>query len=266
MMYPIEVVNVEKRYGSVEALRGAKMRVGSGSACGLVGPNGAGKSTLLRIVCGVARADAGSVRVGGVDPFDDPVGARRTLGYVPDVLPLFELLTGMEQLLWNGRIRGLPDGLLNDRIEELSAVLDLTGVLHRRISTYSKGMRQKAAFAGALVHDPRILVLDEPFDGVDVLAVRAMKAMIRQFVQAGAAVLLSSHILPLVEDVCDTFAVVSDGRVVFEGDRTTLVTEAARITAGSASSDRSLAPVFWNLVAPDRAIPRLETVATRPGP
>jgi ABC-2 type transport system ATP-binding protein len=266
--YPLEAAQVEKRYGEVTALRGVSLRVAAGSACGLVGPNGAGKSTLLRIVCGLARPDAGEVRVAGADPFRDPVAARSTLGCVPELPPLFELLTGMEQLLWVGRIRRVPDPLLTHRIRELGTALQLGDALSRRISTYSKGMRQKLAFVAALVHDPRILVLDEPFDGVDPLATRVMKAVIRQFVDAGAAVLLSSHMLPLVEDLCDAFAVLSNGRVVFEGGHEALVIEASRLAAGSASGGGSLEPVFWSLVAPDGRVPCLETVAharTEPG-
>jgi ABC-2 type transport system ATP-binding protein len=259
---PIDVVNVEYRYGNVRALCGVSLCVPAGIALGLVGPNGAGKSTLLRLICGVGRPNAGAIRVAGLDPFRNPVAARGPLGYVPELLPLFELLSGAEQLLWVGRLRGVPDGVLEDRIRELSAVLDLDGALNRRISGYSKGMRQKLAFAAALLHDPRILVLDEPFDGVDVLAVRSMKAIIRQFVEtAGAAVLLSSHALPLVEDVCDRFAVLHEGRLVFDGDRTALEREADRVTRGSAASGSRLEPVFWNLVAPARPARRLLTVA-----
>lgn len=259
--YPLEATQIVKRYGEVAALRGASLRVATGSACGLVGPNGAGKSTFLRIACGLARPDAGQVRVDEADPFLDPVAARRSLGCVPEIPPLFELLTGIEQLLWVGRVRGVPDPLLTERIRELCAALQLDEALHRRISTYSKGMRQKLAFVAALVHDPRILVLDEPFDGVDPLATRAMKAVIRQFVDAGAAVLLSSHLLPLVEDLCDTFAVISEGRVVFQGDRQALAIEAARAPLGADSGGRNLEPVFWSLAVPDARPLSLETVA-----
>jgi ABC-2 type transport system ATP-binding protein len=263
ILHPIEVVNLEKRYGGVHALRGTSLRVAAGSACGLVGPNGAGKSTLLRVLCGIARPDTGTARLAGVDPFRDPAGAKRTLGCVPELLPLFELLTGMEQLLWVGRIRGVPERALEDRIRELADMLDLADALDRRIATYSKGMRQKLAFIAAIVPDPRILVLDEPFEGVDVLAVRSMKAIIRQFVGAGAAVLLSSHILPLVEDVSDRFAVISEGRIVFDGDRAALLEEASANGVGEAGTGGSLESVLVRLVGSDRPVPTLRTVATR---
>jgi ABC-2 type transport system ATP-binding protein len=258
---PIALDSVSKRYGAINALQDVSIRVACRSALGLVGPNGAGKSSLLRVLCGIARADAGTVRLAGVDPFHNPVAAKRSLGYMPDLLPLFELLTGAEQLAWVGRLRGVPGGLLERRMRELSAVFDLTDVLSRPISTYSRGMRQKLAFAAALVHDPRIVVLDEPFEGVDALSVRVMKGILRQYVEAGAAILLSSHILPLVEDVCDRFAVLAGGRIVFDGDRNALASEAARTTTGEPAAGHALESVLVGLVAPHRPVPRLETLA-----
>ena len=260
-MYPIEAVGVRKGYGEVAALQGVSVRVGFRSAVGLVGPNGAGKSSLLRILCGLARPDAGTVRLGGADPLTDPVTAKQSLGVLPELPPLFELLTGAEHLAWVGRLRGVPDDLLEHRLAELGTALDLAGAMSRPISGYSKGMRQKLAFAAALIHDPRILVLDEPFEGVDALSVRAMKGVIRQFVTAGAAVLLSSHILPLVEDVCDRFVIITEGRLVFDADRDALEREALRATAGSVSPGHALESILVNLVAPGRMVHRLQSLA-----
>jgi ABC-2 type transport system ATP-binding protein len=260
---PIVLAGLWKRYGAVAALQGASIRVARGSALGLVGPNGSGKSSLLRILVGIARADGGVVRLAGADPVGDPVGARKSLGYLPDLPPLFDLLTGAEQLAWVGRLRGVPDDLLEARMLELASALDFEEALSRSISTYSRGMRQKLAFAAALVHDPRIVVLDEPFEGVDALAVRVMKGIIRQFVEAGAAVLLSSHILALVEDVCDRFAVIAGGAVVFEGDRDTLGREAARITSDALAPGPALESVFVSHVAPRHQVRRLETLASK---
>ena len=263
--YSIAVDGVWKRYGAVTALQGASIHVAGGSALGLVGANGAGKSSLLRLICGMARPDDGIIRLGGVDPSRDPVAARQRLGYMPDLPALFELLTGAEQLAWVGRLRRVPDDILEMRIRELSSVLDLTGSLFRSISTYSRGMRQKLAFAAALVHDPRIVVLDEPFEGVDALTVRAMKAVLRQYVEAGAAILLSSHILSLVEDVCDRFAVIADGRIMFDGDRDVLAREASRLTpgAGTLAPGHALESVLVSYVEPRRAVARLETLALK---
>lgn len=263
--HSIAVDGVWKRFGAVTALQGASIRVDSGSAVGLVGPNGAGKSSLLRLLSGMARPDSGDIRLGGVDPSRDPVGAKQQMGYMADVPALFELLTGAEQLAWGGRLRRVPDDILEKRIRELSSVLDLNGSLSRSISTYSRGMRQKLAFAATLVHDPRIIVLDEPFEGVDALTVRAMKAVLRQYVEAGAAILLSSHILSLVEDVCDRFAVIVDGRIVFDGDRDVLAGESSRLTAGEGAlpPGGALESVLVSFVEPHRAVARLETLALK---
>jgi ABC-2 type transport system ATP-binding protein len=254
----IDAIDVHKNYGEVAALSGVSITVNAHQALGLVGPNGAGKSSLLRIICGVSRPDAGAARLNGHDPLRVPVAARRHLGCVPEHPPLFELLTGREHLLWVGRVYEVPDAVLVERINELASALDLSDALPRRIAGYSKGMRQKVAFAAALLHDPTLIILDEPFEGVDVVAVDTMKAIIRQFVDSGAAVLLSSHILGLVEDVCTQFAVISSGRLVFEGDRERLALEAGKLTAGAG---RPLESVFLDRVAPNRVARRLTTLA-----
>jgi ABC-2 type transport system ATP-binding protein len=258
----IGAVDVHKKYAEVTALSGVSIDVAAHQALGLVGPNGAGKSTLLRILSGVSRPDAGTVRLDGHDPAREPLSARRRFGSVPEHPPLFDLLTGGEQLMWVGRLYNLPDPLLDARIKELADALDLVDALPRRIAGYSKGMRQKLAFAAALLHDPRVLILDEPFEGVDVVAVDAMKGIIRQFVEHGAAVLLSSHILGLVEDVCTEFAVVNAGRIVFAGNRQQLTSEAATLT--TSAGDRPLESVFLNRVAPHRVARRLTTLASGP--
>jgi len=254
----IDAVDVHKKYGDVVALAGVSISVDSHQALGLVGPNGAGKSSLLRVLCGLSRPDAGSVQLNGHDPIRDPLAARRQLGCVPEHPPLFDLLTGQEQLVWVGRLHDVPEALLAPRIAEFAAALDLADALPRRIAGYSKGMRQKLAFAAALVHDPVLIVLDEPFEGVDVVAVDTMKAIIQQFVDHGAAVLLSSHILGLVEDVCTQFAVIRGGRLVFEGDRQRLALEAGKLTAGAG---RALESVFLDRISPNRVVRRLTTVA-----
>lgn len=255
----IAAVDLHKKYAEVAALSGVSIEIAAHQALGLVGPNGAGKSTLLRILSGVSRSDSGTALLDGHDPAREPVAARRRLGSVPEHPPLFDLLTGGEQLMWVGRLYDLPDRLLDARIQELAEALDLVDALPRRIAGYSKGMRQKLAFAGALLHDPRLLILDEPFEGVDVVAVGAMKDIIRQFVQQGAAVLLSSHILGLVEDVCTEFAVLSNGRVVFAGNRERLAIEAGKLA--NEAADRPLESVFLDRVAPNRVTRRLTTLA-----
>ena len=184
------------------ALSGVSIAVHAHQALGLVGPNGAGKSTLLRVLCGLSHADAGRARLNGHDPIDDPLAARRQLGAFQSTRPCSICSRAANSCCGSAGSTALPEPTLVARIDELAEALDLAEALPRRIGGYSKGMRQKLAFAAALLHDPTMLILDEPFEGVDVVAVEAMKAIIRQFVDHGAAVLLSSHILGLVEDVC----------------------------------------------------------------
>jgi len=255
----IDAVDVHKKYGDVVALSGVSIAVNAHQALGVVGPNGAGKSSLLRVLCGLSRPDAGSARLNGHDPLRDPLAARRQLGCLPEHPPLFDLLTGREQLLWVGRLHDTPEATLVARINEFAAALDLAEALPRRIAGYSKGMRQKLAFAAALLHDPALIILDEPFEGVDVVAIDTMKAIIRQFVDHGAAVLLSSHLLGLVEDVCTQYAVIDGGRLVFEGDRHGLALEAGKLTSGAVG--RQLESVFLDRIAPNRVARRLTTVA-----
>lgn len=254
----IQAIGVHKKYGDVPALSGVSIAVNAHQALGVVGPNGAGKSSLLRVLCGLSHADAGYARLNGHDPLNDPLAARRQLGCVPEHPPLFDLLSGREQLLWVGRIHDIPETTLVARINEFAAALDLAEALPRRIAGYSKGTRQKLAFAAALLPDPTMLILDEPFEGVDVVAVDAMKAIIRQFVDHGAAVVLSSHILGLVEDVCTQYAVMDAGRLVFEGDRQRLALEAGKLTGGAG---RALESVFLDRISPNRVGRRLTTVA-----
>jgi len=242
----IEIRDVVKSYGSVQALRGVSLTVPRGTAVGLVGPNGAGKSTLLRIVCGLARPDQGNVRVDG------------SFGCVPEELPLFELLTGREQLHWTASIAGVSTGA-GERIDEMTAALELRDVLDRPIASYSTGMRKKLAFVAALVSDPRVLILDEPFEGIDLLGIYTMKDILAQYVAAGRAVLVSSHILPLLEDVCSRFALIHRGTLALEGDRDELAARARELTRGDARGD--LESVFLDVVAPDRRSRRFQTIA-----
>jgi ABC-2 type transport system ATP-binding protein len=256
----IDIREVTKSYGKLQVLAGVSLAVPPGSALGLVGPNGAGKSTLLRIVCGLARADNGQVLLNGRDSADEPT-ARRSLGCMPETLPLFDLLTGREQLLWTCSILGVARSLAERRIAELAGVLELSDALDKPIGTLSTGTRKKLAFAAALAGDPRLLVLDEPFEGVDLLGIYTMKDILAQCLEAGAALLISSHILPLLEDVCSTFALLHHGRIVLHGDRETLRSRALEVTHGAGAERGDLESVFLDIVAPGRRSRRLKTLA-----
>lgn len=208
---------LSKRFGRTVAVDDLRLRVQRGSFFGLVGPNGAGKTTSLLMSVGLLRPDAGTVHVFGHDVWGDPVGAKELVGVLPDGLALPERLTGSELLTYTARLRGLDRVTAAHRAAELLDVLGLTGAERTLVVDYSAGMRKKIGLATALMHAPKLLVLDEPFEAVDPVSASTIRAILRRFVDAGGAVVLSSHVMELVERLCDHVAVITGGRVVASG-------------------------------------------------
>jgi ABC-2 type transport system ATP-binding protein len=254
----ISARGLTKRYSSGRGISNVCLEVAPGEVVGLVGPNGAGKTTLIRLLTGLAHADAGelTLRPAGLDPG----GHRLTLGTVQEEAALFDLLTGGEYLTFVGQVHELKSDLRGRRIEELALHLDLGDGMARSIATYSKGMRRKLAFAAALLGDPRTLILDEPFESVDPLSVLAMKEMLRQFARAGTAVLMTSHMLSLVEDVCERFVLMNGGTVRFEGNHKDLLLRVEALAPGQPVGS-ALERVFLSIVAPARQEVVLATLA-----
>jgi ABC-2 type transport system ATP-binding protein len=210
-------VGLTKWFGPTCALDGLTLCVPAGSCFGLVGPNGSGKSTTLRSVVGLVRPDAGSIQVCGLDLATDLLAARAEMGVVLDPLQLFERLSARELLTTLGELRALPPQVVADRAAELFAVLHLDDDADRQIAGYSHGMRKKTALAAALLHRPRLLLLDEPFEGVDPVSARSMRMMLDRFREGGGTVVLSSHVMDLVERLCDHVGVIHRGRVMAAG-------------------------------------------------
>jgi ABC-2 type transport system ATP-binding protein len=208
---------LSKRFGDTVAVDRLDLEVPRGSFFGLVGPNGAGKTTTLRMVTGLLRPDAGGAWVNGVDVWRDPVGAKRAIGVVPEELRLFERLTGTELLTYNGLIRGMAPEVVDERTTELLHVMGLSGAAERLVVDYSHGMRKKLALAAALLHAPRVLFLDEPFEGVDPVSARTIRSVLERHVAAGATVVFSSHVMELVDRLCDRVGVMHEGHLVAEG-------------------------------------------------
>jgi ABC-2 type transport system ATP-binding protein len=211
----IEIVELCKRYGSFAAVTGLSLRVESGEIVGLVGPNGAGKTTTLRCLCGIIPPSEGSIRLAGHDLATSPIPAKRALAFVPDEPKLFDTLTVDDHMTLVGRLYEVDDAA-----ERAATLLDELGLADRRRSfpaELSRGMKQKLLVAMALVHRPRVLVLDEPLTGLDPAAMRAMKARIRRTAEEGAAILLSSHMLHLVEELCTRLVILARGESVLEG-------------------------------------------------
>jgi len=206
-----------KRFGEKTAVAGVDLYVPAGSFFGLVGPNGAGKTTTLSMLTGLLRPDAGSALVDGVDVWQDPLETKRRIGVLPEGLRLFERLTGSELLTYVGRLRRLPAAAIELRTGELLGVLDLEPAGDTLVVDYSTGMRKKVALAAALLHNPAVLFLDEPFEGVDPVSARTIRAVLERYTATGSTVVFSSHVMELVERLCDSVGVISAGRVVASG-------------------------------------------------
>lgn len=214
----LAITDLAKTFGRYPAVRRADLTVAPGSFYGLVGPNGAGKTTMLSMAVGLLRPDSGRSLVFGVDLWKEPLKAKQALGVLPDGLAMPEQLTGRELLTYLGRLRGLDRTTLADRVDGLLNVMELDGDTERTlIIDYSTGMRKKIGFACALLHGPRLLVLDEPFEAIDPVSAAKLKGVLRGFVAGGGSVVLSSHVMALVEQLCDTVAIMARGVIVAEG-------------------------------------------------
>lgn len=215
----LELVDLTKDFGGNVAVDHVDLAVPTGSFTGLVGPNGAGKTTALSMATGLLRPTSGTARVLGTDVWGDPVRAKASLGVLPDGLALPERLTGAELLGYWGRLRGLPRETIRSRTVELLRVLELTeaeedGLV---VMEYSTGMRKKIGLATALLHAPRVLVLDEPYEAVDPVSARVVTSILRRFTRSGGTVVMSSHVMPLVEQLCDRVAIIARGQVLADG-------------------------------------------------
>jgi ABC-2 type transport system ATP-binding protein len=213
----LRLVGLSKSFGEKAAVDGIDLLVPAGSFFGLVGPNGAGKTTSLSMAVGLLRPDGGRAEIFGVDVWSEPARAKALMGVLPDGLSMPERLTGRELLIYLGLLRGLNPDVLTRRADELLAVLELDGADRTLVLEYSTGMRKKIGLATALLHAPRLLVLDEPLEAVDPVSAATIKLILQRFVAGGGSVVLSSHVMPVVEQLCDHVAVVAGGRVVAAG-------------------------------------------------
>ena len=213
----ISVQGLRKRFGEKEAVAGIDLEIASGSFAGLVGPNGAGKTTSLSMMTGLLRPDVGRIRIAGVDVWADPPTAKALIGVVPAEARLFERLSGEELLEYAGRLRGIPAEESRRRAAQLLDVLDLLPDAKRLVADYSTGMRKKAALGSALIHNPAVLFLDEPLEGVDPVSADVIRRLLTRFVGTGSTVLFSSHVMELVEQVCDHVSIIDKGRIVASG-------------------------------------------------
>ena len=213
----IETSSLIKRYGDKLAVDNVSFQVQAGEIFGFLGPNGAGKTTTIKMIVGLLQPTSGRVTVNGFDVQAQPLQAKATNGYVPDEPNLYPKLTGRELLRFVGDLYGIPRKQVERRTEELLRLFDLTQAGDDTIDSYSHGMRQKTALAAALVHDPRVLVLDEPTVGLDPKSARLIKDILRQMAGRGAAIFLSTHILEIAERMCDRIGIINKGQLIAVG-------------------------------------------------
>lgn len=213
----IETLNLVKRYGDKVAVNNVNFAVYSGEVFGFLGPNGAGKTTTIKMIVGLLQPSSGIVKVAGYDVQAQPAQAKSASGYVPDTPNLYAKLSGRELLRFVGDLYNLDRAQAARRIDELLRMFELTAAADDTVDSYSHGMQQKASLAAALMHDPKVLVLDEPTVGLDPKSARLIKDILRQMAERGAAVMLSTHILEIAERMCDRIGIINKGELIAVG-------------------------------------------------
>jgi len=226
----IEARNLHKAFGAVKAVDGVSFAARDGEITGLLGPNGAGKTTTLRMLYTLMKPDEGSISVDGFDVAADAAAVRRRLGVLPDARGLYKRLTARENIDYFARLQGLDAATSRKRADALIAALDMSDIANRRTEGFSQGQRVKTAIARALVHDPKNVILDEPTNGLDVMATRAMRAFMKRLKDEGRCVLFSSHIMQEVAALCDRIVVIAQGRVVADESPAALLAQTRAAT------------------------------------
>jgi ABC-2 type transport system ATP-binding protein len=237
----LETRNLTRTFGDKVAVDQLTLSVESGEFYGFLGPNGAGKSTSIKMMVGLLRPSSGSVRIDGVDVWRDPVLAKSRIGVLPEHLNLYERLKGSEYLTFAGHMYGVPDVDVVGRTDELLDLLDLRADAETLIVDYSQGMRKKVALGAALIHRPRVLFLDEPFEGIDAVSGRAIRDVLRALAASGVTIFFSSHILDVVERLCTRVGIINGGRLVAEGTLDDL-------RRGTGAPEATLEEVFLSVV------------------
>ncbi len=231
----LKIEHLTKTYGDKNAVEDLCLTIAPGEIYGFIGHNGAGKTTTLKSVAGILRFDAGAITVDGIDLRADPLACKRRMAYIPDNPDLYEFMTGIQFLNFTADIFGVGAAERETRIREYADTFELTGDLGQPISAYSHGMKQKLAMIAAWLHAPRLILMDEPFVGLDPKASHLLKGMMRQFCDGGGAIFFSTHVLEVAEKLCDKVAIIKNGRLVRAG------------TMEEVRGDSSLESVFLEL-------------------
>ncbi|WP_461864781.1 ABC transporter ATP-binding protein [Thermococcus sp.] len=213
----IEVENLAKTFGVTRAVNGISFKVHDGEIYGLLGPNGSGKSTTMKILAGILKPTAGRVLVDGIDAGRDPLKVKEIVGYVPETPVLYESLTPVEFFNFIGSIRNIPAEKLEERVNRLVEAFELKGYLHKYIGSLSFGTKQKISLISALLHDPRVLIMDESMNGLDPKSARILRELLLEFKSEGRSIVFSTHVLQLAEMICDRVGVIYNGEIIAEG-------------------------------------------------
>ena len=213
----LHIENITKRYGDKAAVDHLTLSIAPGEICGFIGHNGAGKTTTIKICCGILQPDEGRVLVNGTCVQDDPIACKRVIAYIPDNPDLYEYMSGIQYLNFIADIFAVPKAEREARIRRYADAFELTGDLAQPVSAYSHGMKQKLAIISALLHDPKLIIMDEPFVGLDPKAAHLLKQLMREHCDKGGAIFFSTHVLEVAEKLCDRVAIIRGGKLVTAG-------------------------------------------------
>ncbi|HPR64705.1 MAG TPA: ABC transporter ATP-binding protein [Thermoanaerobaculia bacterium] len=262
MTHAIEILELTRTFGTLRAVDGLSMTVERGTFFGFLGPNGAGKSTTIHMLTGLLKVTSGSATLLGYDIVKDPVEVKRRIGVVPEELALFDRLTGREYLTFVGRMYGMDSKQIQSRGEELLDLMELAGDQSKLIVDYSHGMKKKLALSAALIHEPELLFLDEPFEGIDAIASRMIKQILGILIGRGVTIFLTSHILEIVERLCTDVAIIHRGKLVAQGSMETLRQGVELEGDPSVKGTRTLEEIFLTIIGtgdrPERTLSWLE--------
>ncbi len=231
----LKIDHFTKTYGEKKAVDDLTLHIRQGEIYGFIGHNGAGKTTTLKSVAGIMQFDSGEILIDGTSIQRDPIGCKKKMAYIPDNPDLYEFMTGMQYLNFVGDIFAIPADRRKQRIEALADTFELTGELNQPISAYSHGMKQKLAIISAWIHEPKLILMDEPFVGLDPKASHILKGMMREMCNQGGAIFFSTHVLEVAEKLCDKVAIIKGGKLVRSG------------TMEEVKGDTSLESVFLEL-------------------
>lgn len=231
----LKIEHLTKTYGEKKAVDDLSLHIQPGEIYGFIGHNGAGKTTTIKAVCGILRYDSGEITVNGISMRKDPLACKSAIAYIPDNPDLYEFMTGIGYLNFVGDIFGVSAGMRQEKIRKYAAEFELTADLAQPISAYSHGMKQKLAVIAALIHDPKLIIMDEPFVGLDPKASHLLKGLMREKCDEGAAIFFSTHVLEVAEKLCDKVAIIKNGRLIKSG------------TMEDVKGDTSLEDVFLEL-------------------